>query len=112
MTVHERMLNSLSLGIVLSTKDGRILEANQSAQEMLGYTLEELRGIHARDLWLYPEQRPAIMREVLSSCEAVLKQIELVGHDGVAFCFEVSMKHFGNGEHDAVMSQLKFAGEE
>ena len=111
MTIHQKMLNGLEIGIVLSTEDGRILEANRAAQEMLGYTLEELRGIHARDLWLHPEQRPAIMREALNGCEVVLKQIELVSRDRTSCRFDVNMKYFGNGEHRAVLSQLKLVGE-
>ncbi len=38
------------LGVILSTEDGQILEANQAAQEMLGYKLDELRILSTIDL--------------------------------------------------------------
>ena len=38
------------LGVILSTEDGQVLEANQAAQEMLGYELDELRAMPAIDL--------------------------------------------------------------
>ncbi len=46
-------------GIVITTVDGNFLEANQAYQDMLGYTVEELKDIHFRSItpekWHEPE---------------------------------------------------------
>ena len=45
------------IGIVQSSLEGRILEANLAAQQMLGYGLDELRGAHFSE-FIHSEDRP------------------------------------------------------
>jgi PAS domain S-box-containing protein len=51
------MFEAAPIGIVQSTPEGRILEANPAAQHMLGYGLEELRGARFSE-FIHPEDRP------------------------------------------------------
>ena len=46
-------------GIVIADSESRYLDANPSICHMLGYTLDELLGLHASDI-VVPEQIPQI----------------------------------------------------
>ncbi|MFH1117901.1 MAG: PAS domain S-box protein [Pseudomonadota bacterium] len=43
--------------IVVASKEGRIVEANQAFLDLFGYSLEELLGMSALELWSNPEER-------------------------------------------------------
>jgi len=48
------IFNGAPMGIVQCDVEGRVLETNPAVQQMLGYSGEELRGMHFRD-FTYPE---------------------------------------------------------
>ena len=50
------------VGIGIGDMDGRILEVNESFQEILGYSLEEFRGLSIRNL-VHPDDDAAIWRD-------------------------------------------------
>ena len=43
------IFQAAAMGITQCTMDGRVVESNPAAQRMLGYSREELRGLHFRD---------------------------------------------------------------
>ena len=50
------MFQDAPMGILLVDRDGMIQETNPASQEMLGYTPEQFRGLHIRDITV-PEDR-------------------------------------------------------
>jgi len=54
------MFEAAAIGIGICQPDGKILEANPALAKMLGYSREELAGVHAHEF--YPEFRPEFPR--------------------------------------------------
>ncbi len=46
---YRAIFNAAAIGILQCTTEGRVIESNPALQRMLGYTREELRGMHFRD---------------------------------------------------------------
>lgn len=46
---YRAIFDAAAIGIVQCMMDGRVVETNPAAERMLGYTREELRGMHFRD---------------------------------------------------------------
>jgi PAS domain S-box-containing protein len=61
------VFEAAAIGISTCTLDGRMIESNPAVSKMLGYTAQELAGMHAREL--HPgdfEQDEALLKELLS----------------------------------------------
>src|ERR1700693_760475 len=57
---------ALREGIFLSSPDGELLDANPALVRMLGYeSKQDLQSMNLRDVYLDPEQRDSLVREVL-----------------------------------------------
>ncbi len=93
---YRKIINNARDIIFLIDLDGQILEANQSAVDTYGYTMEQLRGMNIRT-----------MREDWDSTSLQMKEAEQTGiffetkhkkKDGTAFQVEVSSQgmHIGN----------------
>ncbi len=74
-------------GIVFLSLDGRIEEANRAYQEMLGYSLEELRGRHDLELTAEPyrEREGGVEEKVLEEGYSGEYEKEAVRRDGTPF---------------------------
>jgi two-component system cell cycle sensor histidine kinase/response regulator CckA len=68
-----------AIGIVTSTLDGRIIDSNPALSKMLGYSAEELVGMHAREF------HPGDFQED----EALLQQLTL----GARECFDLEKRY-------------------
>ncbi|KAA2260171.1 EAL domain-containing protein [Solihabitans fulvus] len=55
------MFTEAAIGIGIAAIDGTILDVNQSLQDMLGYTVEEMRARNVRDL-MHPEDAASVWR--------------------------------------------------
>ena len=74
-------------GIVFLSLDGRIEEANRAYQEMVGYSLEELRGRHDLELTAEPyrEREGGVEEKVLKEGYSGEYEKEAVRRDGTPF---------------------------
>lgn len=67
--IYRAIFEKSSEGLLLHDVQGAILDANQSAQKMFGYSLEELKQLHASNL-VHPEECEIVQQEF----ETVLRQ--------------------------------------
>ena len=76
---------ALREGIFLSSPDGELLDANPALVRMLGYeSKQDLQSMNLRDLYLDPEQRDSLVREVLEKGAVEDRAIILRRKDGRA----------------------------
>jgi len=70
-------------GIFQSSMDGRLITFNKAFAEILGYeSIEELRKIGAKNLYINPEDRQKLMRELKKHSFVKDYQVELKKKDG------------------------------
>lgn len=62
---YRALLENAVDAILLATEDGRVLDANRRAEQLFGYSREELCGMHARDL--HPAEEHARLAEVFET---------------------------------------------
>ena len=81
-----------SVGIFRSTPDGRILLANPALATMLGYqNAEELRELDlARDIYLRPEDRAALIARYRDSADPWIVEVEWRKRDGTPWWVQIS----------------------
>jgi PAS domain S-box-containing protein len=78
---YRRLFDHVGCGVYISSKEGKFLDANQAALNMLGYdSKEEFLGMDiTRDLYLRPEDRRSFQ--------------EMIERDGQVIDYEVNFKH-------------------
>ncbi len=112
---YRNICESYSLGIVMTTMNGDIIDANKAYQFMLGYNLDELKGLTYQDLT--PQKWHAIEEEIVSGAKSesyVNFQKEYIKKDGSVFPVDitgwiikdVSGNYVGTGSIVRDMSQL------
>ncbi len=96
-------------GIFLISSRNRYLEANQRAQEMLGYTHEELLGMGVADV-LVPGERPRLDIEParMMAGQPHLAEWEHLRKDGSTFPAEVSARRLDAGTYLAIVRDLSW----
>jgi PAS domain S-box-containing protein len=63
----EGILRSCEDMIITTDLDSRIVEFNPGAEEILGYSAEEVQGKNITDIWVDAGERDRLMQEVISS---------------------------------------------
>jgi PAS domain S-box-containing protein len=76
---YRTLFETLPVGVGLVALDGRIIDTNSTMLRMMGFSLEEIMQLNARDLYRYPEERTLL-----------LKQLQ---QDGLVRDFETEFKH-------------------
>jgi PAS domain S-box-containing protein len=77
---YERLFDSTVEGVIISGADGKISSANPAAAKILGYSSpRELVGMEAAELYADPEQRKALLKQLMDTgsvqgFEAALKR--------------------------------------
>ncbi len=63
---YRQLFEAVDVGVYISSKEGRLLDANRSMQEMLGYRSKEdfLNISIQKDLWVRPSDRTAFQRMI------------------------------------------------
>jgi len=59
-----RLMDDLPIGIALSTPEGRVFYSNPYNSQVLGYTPEDMPQVRAQDLYLHPEDREELVRNL------------------------------------------------
>ncbi len=60
----ENILSNTSDMIITTDLEGKIVTFNRGAENMLGYRMEEVLGVHIETLWKAPHERRRLMAEV------------------------------------------------
>jgi PAS domain S-box-containing protein len=94
-------------GIMVTSAEGRPLDANGAACDLLGYTLEELRTLGPEDL-LSPEEIPRVqeMFQRPVSRSIVREELRLKRKDGSVFTGEVRGRQLRDGRLQAVVRDV------
>ncbi len=71
------IFESSTLGVMLTDRDGRLLETNRALQTMLGYTAREMKELSAVDL-MTEDERPAARRRIAELREGQHAHYEVV----------------------------------
>ena len=82
--------------------NGTIIEISPSIFRYSGFTREELIGRQVKDLYLHPEERRALMREIGSRGEVVDMEVQLHAKDGRVVFTSVNA-HALTGERGAII---------
>lgn len=80
---YRELFENAVFGVYRTTPDGRILDVNPAFVRMLGYSsAEEVRQLHARDLWLNPSERERVLAEYQNSLYFSFVQVDMKRKDG------------------------------
>ena len=93
--------------ILVSDSDGKLIDANAAATALLWYSIEELRGMHARDL-LDPaslDEQPARRRQLLDSGE-LRGELTYRRRDGIAIEIEFSSRVLDDGRVHSTLRDI------
>ncbi|MFC1833658.1 PAS domain S-box protein, partial [Thermodesulfobacteriota bacterium] len=79
---YRALFHGSSDGIFITTKDGRIIEANQSFLNLVEYTPDEMTGTKAGDLHSDPADHEALVKELLATGSVKDYEVRLRRQDG------------------------------
>jgi len=81
---YRSLIKNVPLGVFRSTPGatGRFLEVNPAMEEITGYPSEELLRMNVSDLYVYPEEREAVLDELASATGKVRRELHLRKKDG------------------------------
>jgi PAS domain S-box-containing protein len=76
---YSSLVDNIRLGIFRSTPgpEGHFLEVNPGMEEVTGYSRSELLKMNVIDLYVYPEQRAAIMEEAVNGAGKVTRELKM-----------------------------------
>ncbi len=77
---------------ISSMRDGTIIEANDAALRMSGFTREEMVGKQLARAWVHPEQRAALIRRLKAGETVENMEVEVYGRDGAVKVFNGSFQ--------------------
>ncbi|HET7460003.1 MAG TPA: EAL domain-containing protein [Longimicrobium sp.] len=80
----EKAVETMQIGVTITDADGRILYTNPAEARMHGYTVEELRGQHAR-IFAPPEHARPLPAEAMQEVTSWSRETVNVRRDGTTF---------------------------
>jgi PAS domain S-box-containing protein len=77
------LVTNVKVGVFRSTpgRTGKLLEINPAMEEITGYSREELLQMNVSDLYVYPEEREAILAEIASATVKTTRELRLRKRD-------------------------------
>jgi PAS domain S-box-containing protein len=101
------LVEQASDGIAIYDKDGRLMEVNTRACEVLGYSREELIGRNVSDL-IAPENlaEMPLRYEALRSGQPLLGERVLVRKDGTSIPVELSARMLSDGRYQVIARDI------
>jgi PAS domain S-box-containing protein len=81
---YSSLVDNIRLGIFRSTPglEGHFLEVNPGMEEVTGYSRGELLKMNVTELYVYPEQRTAIIEEAANGAGKVTRELNMRKKDG------------------------------
>lgn len=78
----QELIGHLPVTVYRTTPDGRILEGNRAVEDLLGYTVEEFKALHANELYFDPADRGPFMQERIEEGDIVRTVLRMKRKDG------------------------------
>ena len=82
---YHTLFEILPVGVGLSTMDGRIIDANSTFQQMIGYSIEEMRRINVHDTYHNPQERAPYLKQLQQEGFVHGFDVQLKRKDGTIF---------------------------
>ena len=82
---YRTLFEILPVGVGLSTPDGRIIDANSTFQQMLGYSTEDMRRINVFDTYHNPAERTPHLKQLQQDGFVRGFEVQLKRKDGTIF---------------------------
>lgn len=104
---YSSLMEQASDAILVADRDGKYIDVNAKACELLGYTEEELLGLHVHDL-LLPEEVAVNLTCLDELCigETAIKERPLRRKDGSLVPVEISAKILGDGRLQEIIRDI------
>lgn len=102
MEDYRRIFEHVAVGVYISTKEGKFVDANQALLDMLGYSSKEefLKIDIVKDLYLYPGDRKKFQKMIESDGRVIDYEVKFKRRDGspipVLMTSHVRYDHQGN----------------
>ena len=76
---YRSLVNNVKLGVFRSTPEpsGKFLEVNPAMEEITEYSREELLQMNVCDLYVRPEERESVLKEIASTIGKTIKELHL-----------------------------------
>lgn len=94
----EGVLMSSADTIMTTDLDGRIVEFNPAAENLLGYSAEEVQGKHVGEIWVDPLERERILKEVTATGGISNYQTQLKHKSGKIVEISLTLSVLKDGE--------------
>ncbi len=90
---YRTLVNNIKLGVNRATmgNNGRYLEVNKAMEEITGYSREELLSIKIADLYLNPNDRQELYKEIIQTRATINREVKLKKKDGAIIQASVSL---------------------
>jgi PAS domain S-box-containing protein len=105
------LVNETNTAVFVLSAEGKVLQANRRAEELYGYSGEELRGMTTADLRA-PETREGaleVLQQALSGDGALVETVHR-RRDGSTFPVEVSVHHADHGGETFLLEAVRDIG--
>jgi PAS domain S-box-containing protein len=105
---YKRLFENVAVGVYISSKEGRFLDANKALLEMLGYESKEefLKIDIAKDLYLKPEDRGKFQEMIEKDRRVIDYEVFFKRKDGKA----IPVLHTGHARYDQHGNVLGYEG--
>jgi PAS domain S-box-containing protein len=79
---YRTLFGEVPVGIAISTIEGKIIDVNKAQAEMIGFTVEELKGRNVNEYYVYPDKRKEMIEVFKKSGAAHEFEMQLRRKDG------------------------------
>jgi two-component system cell cycle sensor histidine kinase/response regulator CckA len=88
---YHTLFEILPVGVGLSTSDGRIIDINSTFQQMLGYSIEQIRQIDVHETYYNPTERAPFLKQLQQDGSVRGFEVELKRKDGTIFLADLNV---------------------
>ncbi|MBI2377882.1 MAG: PAS domain S-box protein [Deltaproteobacteria bacterium] len=94
---YRAVFEGAAVAIIISGPNGQIIDANRSAQELVGYSLEELTTLDPPSCFVNPEDLARLVGELTSSGQLSRAETQIRSKSGETRWVEVNARAFAEG---------------
>jgi len=97
---YRTLFDEAPVGIAISTIEGKIIEVNKAQAEMLGYTVEELKGRNVNEYYVSPDKRKEMIEVFKKNGKVREFEIQISRRDGSIITELLNLDEVQIGEKD------------